>query len=458
VIQQVLNRDFVLSCMAQVAGYIEQSTKVGERRGEETDLSQLSAIERTEILEALRDAQRSESVDSSGQKSYDAGAQRRGESLPAMDDVSFFSRSPVVSNIQSAIEAHVDKVQSGRVIEESRRRGGDGNDLPTTNRRLVGPFEPGDIRWISALAAMGISLFRHKIPFPDRPIEEAPLRIKKNARLILVGDWGTGLPRAQNISNEIGKILKAGAKDGLEQHVIHLGDVYYSGWKREYQKHFLQWWPVDDQSFQQIRSWTLNGNHDMYSGGHDYFGVALADPRFNRWQQGKSYFAMENENWRVFGLDSAYEDFDLYDRQHDWVKRHVSSAGNQKLLFLTHHQPFSAYEPGNHPLEGTVSRLLAGREITAWFWGHEHRCVLYHANAGTKFGRCIGHGGVPVYMLHGAGDKVPEPGVYEFRERFGPGVEPWARFGFAVLDFAAEAIETRYIDETGEVYRTETIA
>ena len=457
-IQQVLNRDFVLSCVAQVASYIEQSAKVGERRGEETELSQLSANERTEILEALRDAQRSEAAESSGQKGYDAGSQRRGESLRAMDDVSFFSHSPVVSNIQSAIEEHFDKDQSGRVVEESRRRGEAEGGLPTTNRRLVGPFEPGDIRWISALAAIGIRLFRHKIPFPERPIAEAPMRIKKNARLILVGDWGTGLPRAQNIANEIGNVLKAGAKDGLEQHVIHLGDVYYSGWKREYQKHFLKWWPVDNERFEQIGSWALNGNHDMYSGGHDYFGVALADQRFKRWQQGKSYFAMENENWRVLGLDSAYEDFDLCDLQHDWVKKHLSSAGKQKLLFLTHHQPFSAYEPGSHALEGTVSRLLAGRELTAWFWGHEHRCVLYHPNAGTKFGRCIGHGGVPVYMLHGAGDNVPEPGVYEFRDRFGSGIEPWARFGFVVLDFAAEAIQACYIDETGATYKTETIA
>ena len=455
-IQQVLNRDFVLSCVAQVASYIEQSSKAGERRGEETDLRQLSAIERMEVLEALRDTQRLEAADSSGQKGYDAVSQRRGESRPAMDDVSFFSHSPVVSNIQSAIEQHFDKDRPERVVEESRRRG-EGN-LPTTNRRLVGPFEPGDIRWISALAAMGIRLFRHKIAFPERPIEEAPLPIKKDARLILVGDWGTGLSRAQNIASEIAKVLNAGAQEGLEQHVIHLGDVYYSGWKREYQKHFLQWWPVGDERFQEIGSWTLNGNHDMYSGGHDYFGVALADRRFSRWQQGKSYFAMENDHWRVLGLDSAYEDFDLYDRQHDWVKKQVSSAGEQKLLFLTHHQPFSAYEPGSHPLQETVSRLLAGRELTAWFWGHEHRCVLYHPNAGTKFGRCIGHGGVPVYMLHGVGDNVPEPGVYEFRDRFGTGIEPWARFGFAVLDFAAEAIHTRYIDETGETYKTETIA
>jgi hypothetical protein len=456
VIQQVLNRDFVLSCMAQVADYIDQSTRVGERRGEETDLSQLSAPERYEIVAALREAQQSEAAESSGQKSFCPSSRRRGDTIPTIDDVSFFSHSPVVSNIQSAIEAHFDKDLSGKVAEEIRRRGD--ADLPTTDRRLIGPFEPADIRWISALAAMGIRLFRHKIPFPERPIDDAPLRIKKDARLILVGDWGTGLPRAQNVANEIKKVLEAGIKDGVEQHVIHLGDVYYSGWKREYQKHLLQRWPVSEESSQQVGSWTLNGNHDMYSGGHDYFGVALADKRFNRWQQGKSYFAIENDNWRILGLDSAYEDFDLYERQHGWANKQIGSSGNQKLLFLTHHQPFSAYEPGTHGLEGTVSRLLAGRKLTAWFWGHEHRCVQYRENDGTKFGRCIGHGGVPVYMLHGADDKVPEPGVYEYRKLFGTGIEPWARFGFAVLDFKADTIQTRYIDETGETYKTEAIA
>jgi hypothetical protein len=86
VIQQVLNRDFVLSCMAQVTAYIEQTTRAGECRGEETDLSQFPTTDRAEILETLREAQRSEAADSSGQEDYNAGSQRRGESLAERED------------------------------------------------------------------------------------------------------------------------------------------------------------------------------------------------------------------------------------------------------------------------------------------------------------------------------------------------------------------------------------
>ena len=80
VIQRVLNRDFVLSCMTQVTAYIEQTTQAGECRGEETDLSQLTTTDRAEILEALREAHRSETA-VNGQKDYNSGSQRHGKPL-----------------------------------------------------------------------------------------------------------------------------------------------------------------------------------------------------------------------------------------------------------------------------------------------------------------------------------------------------------------------------------------
>jgi hypothetical protein len=41
-------------------------------------------------------------------------------------------------------------------------------------------------------------------------------------------------------------------------------------------------------------------------------------------------------------------------------------------------------------------KFLAQKKITMWYWGHEHRCVLYDPH--PKYGllaRCIGHGGMP---------------------------------------------------------------
>ena len=43
----------------------------------------------------------------------------------------------------------------------------------------------------------------------------------------------------------------------------------------------LDLWPVTaDQAGAGVTSWSLNGNHDMYSGGFGYFQTLLADPRF----------------------------------------------------------------------------------------------------------------------------------------------------------------------------------
>ena len=70
-------------------------------------------------------------------------------------------------------------------------------------------------------------------------------------------------------------------RNGREAHVIHLGDVYYSGLPVEVQRHVLEPWPVTAaQAKAGVTSWSLNGNHDMYSGGYGYYDTLLADPRF----------------------------------------------------------------------------------------------------------------------------------------------------------------------------------
>ena len=92
-IQQVLSRDFVLNCMADVANYLEQVALLGERRGEETDLSNLNSAERLEIVEEIRNAQKSEEVSSSGQKGFDVDTSRRDDTVVPIDEVSFFSQS-----------------------------------------------------------------------------------------------------------------------------------------------------------------------------------------------------------------------------------------------------------------------------------------------------------------------------------------------------------------------------
>ncbi len=151
----------------------------------------------------------------------------------------------------------------GRLLEELKER----------FRR----FGPCDIRWVEpSLLKLATGLLADKHAFPDRPPERVELA--SNARVFLVGDWATGLPQARNVASAIARQL-AETPAERECHVIHLGDTYYSGLEEEYTHRFLPLWPVQRDS--RARSWSLNGNHDMYAGGHGYFDTLLRDPRFN---------------------------------------------------------------------------------------------------------------------------------------------------------------------------------
>jgi hypothetical protein len=72
-------------------------------------------------------------------------------------------------------------------------------------------------------------------------------------------------------------------------------------------------------------------------------------------------------------------------------------------VLLSHHQWFSGFGDGDYeqPADQLAS-FLKDQEIV-WLWGHEHRLALYYkykstANHLTAYGRCIGHGGMPIEM------------------------------------------------------------
>ena len=283
------------------------------------------------------------------------------------------------------------------------------------------------------------------------------MQVADRVRLVVVGDWGSGIPRAQKVANEMRKSVTEARGAGLPVHVVHLGDVYYSGWGFEYEKRFLPFWPVAPNEAETTGSWCLNGNHDMYSGGHAYYGVALEDARFKPWHRGSSFFSLVNTHWKILGLDSSWEDSALVKPQPDWLRDELKGAGTRKTMLLSHHQLFSAYETAGAAIPAAVAPILAQFPVTSWFWGHEHRCVLYGAHANVGFARCLGNGGIPVYMWHKDADPYVAPATYEYRKFIQNGVERWALFGFAVLDFDGPAITVRYIDEDGAIHKTETI-
>lgn len=457
-IAQLLNRAFVLERLAVVRDHLAQQPG-----------------EFPELMQAIRETQDTEEARSSGQRGGlepPPAAERRGnQGVADIDDTAFFSRSPLVSLMQSALERYAEDhqlVTTEMVEPDSARRGGETPPAVTSRqlrgvelsvepdgRRMFGAFEIADIGWMKSAMAMGVRQLRGRHRFNPRPA--GPRKISGRARVVLVGDWATGLPRARAVAREMRKVLEQGMAAGLDQHVIHLGDVYYSGWDWEYDTRFLAHWPVAADEADRVSSWSLNGNHDMYSGGHGYFDHLLADRRFGG-HESSSFFSLHNDDWEILGLDTGWEEGRLADPQPEWVRERLATSG-RRMVFLSHHQLFSAYQQAGTALRSTLRGPLDTGRVRAWFWGHEHRCMLFRAGYnGVGAARCIGHGGVPVHMWRDADEPLPSTAVYEYRARLWEGVEPWALFGFAVLDFDGPTMRVRYIDENGLEHKTESLA
>lgn len=378
----------------------------------------------------------------------------------------FISSKRTLSLMQSALETYYEVRNPQEILTGGQGQGLAAGDAPITDRqlsetaagliageelRLFEQFSTTDAGWSSVLYAKAYAAWNGRHPF--RPHPAAPFTMSDTARVVLLGDWATGVPRARKVGDAARAILLAD-RGNREQHVIHLGDVYYSGWSDEYRSRFFPYWPVRSGEEDLATSWCLNGNHDMYSGGEGYFRTLLGNPLFAR-QQGSSFFSLGNAYWLVLGLDSAYEDEALQEPQDSWAIREMQASGRANLL-LSHHQPFSAYDHPSPYLLRQLEPALGRGLVRGWFWGHEHRCSVYEPRHGVEYGRCIGHGGIPSWV----DDPHFPPGVrYTFRESFESGLETWALFGFAVLDFDGPSIQVGYFDEDGQqAYREELSA
>ena len=324
------------------------------------------------------------------------------------------------------------------------------------------PFSTLDPRWVGAfLAAKFLSEAHGTYPFPD---DRAPvLPLGEKARLILVGDWATGIRRAQDVAQWMGQHAQDGVKQGRDTHVISLGDVYYAGFEHEYRDRFLAYWPVLTGDANKIHSWALNANHDMYTGGFGYFDLMLADPRFAA-QQKSSYFLLENENWQIAGLDSAYAPPDpkgdrgnLYGGQAQWLHTQRERAPAKRTMLLTHHQLFSSWETNAPLMEKALEGVFQQRKIDAWFWGHEHRCAVYRdprPGQPVPFASLIGHGGVPV-KVGAQGDAQRAPLTYYYQDVH---ISGYQYLGFVVVDLDGPNWTAVYYNERNIEHHRESSA
>jgi predicted phosphodiesterase len=294
------------------------------------------------------------------------------------------------------------------------------------------------------------------------PSDSEPTELPNQARAALLGDWGTGLYGAVPCAESIRQ-----SRDHFDL-LMHLGDVYYSGTKREVQERFLDLWPYREGAINR----SINSNHEMYSGGYAYFENTL--PNFG---QESSYFALQNDHWLLVGLDVAYVDHDIEDQQVEWLEDVVAAAGDRKVLLFSHHQLFSRFDDQGPKLAAKLGRLLGSGRISAWYWGHEHRCVLYDPDPryGGLLGRCLGHGGMPytrkavedIAVDHKVGESIwrrfrkknlvpgglvldgPNPYIEGHETKYGP-------HGYMTLEFQGQSlIEVVHTPTGEEIYSQE---
>lgn len=339
--------------------------------------------------------------------------------VPARE-VPFIPEDQVLSLIQSAIEEYMPEAT-----------------LPT-----AAPFDPTDPGWVSVAWEKLKALFRGKHKFiAHTTLSSFQRALPDQAVVALFSDWGTGEETARRVMRQV--------KLQNPTHAIHLGDVYYSGTEKEIQERFLDILDNEGPSPAACTYLALNSNHEMYSGGHAYFELTLK----TRFQQEASYFNLTNANWQLIGLDSGYEDHGLKDPQRDWLVAQLGAAGRKNVL-LTHHQLFSPFESRafDRKLHQKVQPLLG--KVFAWFWGHEHRAIVYGSHQGIN-ARCIGHGAIPQSVPYGSAS-FPDVPILQMDQR--PGPDGDNMHGFAVLRFNGSHLHVDYIDELGTTWFSEDLA
>lgn len=298
-----------------------------------------------------------------------------------------------------------------------------------------------------------------------------------NVRVAVAGDWGTGTEEAERVAEQM--------KRFKPHFTIHIGDVYYVGDPPEVNENCLGirnpsnnyapvTWPVGSQG-----SFAMNGNHEMYANGGGYFDLFL--PRLGLCEGGKmtgqqtSFFCLQNEHWRIIAIDTGYNsvgipileqiplvnripgvggDCRLHDDLMHWLRLVVfkDPPDGRGLVIMSHQQYYSGFEdeflkPAQQLREAGIQRPVL------WFWGHEHRLAgydLYGSDKLKAFGRCVGHGGMPLSIADPRPGK-PQPIFYDVRR----GANNFGVNGHVNLSFMGPRLTATYVDLTGEEIQIE---
>jgi len=177
-------------------------------------------------------------------------------------------------------------------------------------------------------------------------------KIPQNGRIALIGDWGTS-------NDDAKEFLRALISGGVDC-IIHLGDVYYSGTKGEFDSKFINIIRGDLGFRGPV--FTIPGNHEYYSQGEGfYYAIDKINDstKYNlttgNATQEASYFCLRTQDgaYQFLGLDTGINDGDPLatltgseapdlksQNDYDWAIDKIESF-NGKTIMLSHHQLFS---------------------------------------------------------------------------------------------------------------------
>jgi hypothetical protein len=294
-------------------------------------------------------------------------------------------------------------------------------------------------------------------------------RLPSDARVALIGDWGTGLDDARAMLTALLVTARPAA-------VIHLGDVYYSGTPQESRGNFVD---VIDRCCQEanlpgrIPVFNLAGNHDYYSGGLGFYDGIDSLNEGDQLQQA-SYFCLrtEDDRWQFLGLDTGRHDhvpglpFEPFYRATHLEPSEVVWAADKlngfkdrgQTILLTHHQLFSARSALNGSLSFTspfINHSLLESftphfaQIAIWFWGHEHSLALFKDGSfGLRKGRLLGCSAFEALAGDGYETKFAEveyePPVVKLGKQGG-----WLNHGCAVIDLGQQTVDYYQFPSSG---------
>lgn len=360
-----------------------------------------------------------------------------------------------------------------------------------------GPFSQLDKGWLYASVLYILGIAQEIIPatFGSTP-QTITLPNQPSLTVAVIGDWGTGPWNDCGTQGPAAAVMQQIQQLPTPPDVIiHLGDVYYAGTgglslginalmilisgetkvdyypDEEMLRCINRWWSKSPVPL----SFTMNSNHEMYSGANGYFSELLMQTVFGA-QKNTSYFALYYQDWALLGFDSAYYSQSFFNMQGalqdgthmaqiQWAQKLNLTGKN--VIALTHHTALDvdgAPIPQNQ-LYNDVYAALNNNDPDYWYWGHTHNGVVYNpkvtmsSNRQTKtLCRCCGHAAIPFgnayYWQNGKQYNLDQNGLIEYYAHtsiFQPGdCQQWTyrvKNGFAVLTLSQGTIQEAFYEQ-----------